>query len=171
MKPYHKGHHGLVVLASETCDKVFLAVSLKDRKRPGELEIRGEVMREVWKQCIIPIIPHNVSLQFSEQSPIKDIYVQLAFADRSGLNEEHLIFCGEDDQDRFTPKKLSAFAPRLVQEQRISLKPMTRGGISGTKMRSFLQRGEKTLFFENLPKEMVPCAELVWGSLTRDIRD
>ena len=147
-KPFHKGHWLLVQAASRENDQVKLFVSLKDR------EGIGEIMREVWINHLIPILPNNVACVFSEQSPVKDIYVSLAFEDRSGLSDNHAIYSDPEDSKRYTDKKLSFFCPRLVQEQLVYVVAMSReltNNISGTQMRKYLIEGNREAFEDNLP--------------------
>lgn len=169
-KPYTRGHHRLVETAVLECPAgVNLFVSLKDRCRPGEKEILGAQMEKVWTQVILPVLPLSVTVQFSEQSPIKDIYVHLAFADRSGLSNEHRIYGDEQDiQSKFSDKKVSAFAPRLVAEGKIIRRPVSRTesqGISGTSMRAMLAFGLKAEFAAGLPDAIRNQANTVWDLL------
>lgn len=155
-KPFHKGHWLLVETASKENDQVKLFVSLKDR------EGIGEVMREVWIKHLIPILPTNVTCLFSEESPVKDIYVSLALEDRSGLSHSHTIYSDPEDSKRYTAKKVSFFCPRLVQEQLVYVVAISRdlsNNISGTQMRKYLIEGNQEAFMENLPSSLSNAAK------------
>ena len=170
-KPFHKGHWLLVKTASAECDEVMVFVSLKDRKRDkDEHEISGEVMSEIWERFIIPIVPSNVKVQFSEQSPVKDIYVSLALVERSGTsNQKFVIYSDPDDMSRYTDKKLALFCPRFVREGLVSTRSIPRqltNLISGTSMRRFVQQLQIDAFIKGLPEPLQDQGKEIWGLLT-----
>jgi nicotinamide mononucleotide adenylyltransferase len=170
-KPIHKGHWLLFSRASLECEQVTIFVSLKDRTRPGELEISGEKMKKVWDKFLTPRLPKNVSVHFSESSPVKDIYVSLAMADRSGLSETYAIYSDPEDMKRYTDKKLALFSPRLVEEKVIARKEISRQNtdlISGTLMREFLKTGMIGLFIHNLPNCVQQEGAEIWDLLNED---
>lgn len=164
-KPFHKGHWLLVETASQENDQVKLFVSLKDR------EGIGEIMREVWVGYLIPILPANVTCIFSEQSPVKDIYVSLALEDRSGFSHSHTIYSDPEDSKRYTDKKVSFFCPRLVQEHLVHVVAISRelsNNISGTQMRKHLVEGNQEAFMNNLPSPLSnPAKENIFHLLNK----
>ena len=72
-KPYHRGHHALVNLASRQNDEVIVFVSISDRKRPNEFPIIGSAMYEIWTQELEPIMPENVRVKYGG-SPVRRVY-------------------------------------------------------------------------------------------------
>lgn len=170
-KPTHKGHWLLFTTASKECEQVTIYVSLKDRARPGELEVSGEVMKKVWETYLIPCLPKNASVHFSESSPVKDIYVNLAMGDRSGLSETYVIYSDPEDMKRYTDKKLALFGPRLVAEGKVTRREISRANtnlISGTLMREFLKTGMVGLFVDGLPECVQPHGLEIWNLLNED---
>lgn len=85
-KPYHAGHHYLVELAAKTNDKVVVFASTSDRFRKGEYPISGEVMKEIWINEILKILPENVDVVFGG-SPVRKVYETIGDACDSGSVE------------------------------------------------------------------------------------
>ena len=73
-KPFHIGHEFLINEAAKNCTNVILFVSTKDRKRKNEMPISGKKMKEIWDDYLLNLLPQNVTVTFTESSPVKDTY-------------------------------------------------------------------------------------------------
>lgn len=168
-KPYTKGHHFLVESAAKECDVVYVIVGQADRARPGEHPILGSAMMTIWKKFLIPIMPGNVTVSFAP-SPIRVIYEMLGAADKDPANNDVHVIYGDnvDLEHNFAIAKLSKYMPRLVQQNKIVLKPFKRASginISGTMMRKYLQLGLKDEFIAGLPTPVQPKGDAIFSLL------
>ena len=168
-KPYHAGHDGLVRIAARECDEVHLFVSLSDRKRPGEMTIRGEAMQEIWETFIIPSLPANVRVVYSKV-PVASVYAEIENAEKSGdIETEFSIY--SDDEDivaNFPISRLTKNAPGLYERGQITLRGIKRSEtvpVSGTKMRDLLQTGDYAAFAEYLPPAIRQHSKEIVGML------
>ena len=101
MKPYHAGHHYLVLKAIQECDHVIIFTSAKDRKG-----ISGANMLQVWKELIIPNIQAEVRFV---NSPVRAVW---EFLQNPSDTDGHKIriYGGTEDLARFSPDNLSRWA-------------------------------------------------------------
>ena len=153
-KPYHAGHDALIRMASTECDVVHLFISTSDRKRKGELEIKGERMRKIWHSYIEPSLPINVATQY-DCTPVKEVYVKMSEADETNCGDEFFIYSDEVDIQIYTEENLKKYVPNLFSRGLIIRRGVKRENtvhISGSKMRKFLQVGDFTSFSNFLPE-------------------
>ena len=151
-KPYHIGHHNLVLTASKECDEVHLYVSLSDRTRKNELTVRGDDMKLIWKEFIEPILPPNVVI-FYGGSPVGNVWKELENANKNSLNHTYVLYGDKEDITTFSSESLNKYANNLYAAGKIKFRPVERLG-SGTKMRQLVQAGNKAEFIKNMPAEI-----------------
>lgn len=152
-KPYHVGHHKMVVGACNENDKTKVFVSLSDRHRKNEWRVSGSTMEMIWEKYLINIIPADIELQFVT-NPVRKIYELLGRANEMHSRDTYTIYSGEDDLAKnFPVKSLKKYVNELLQHRRINLKPTERI-VSGTKMRSFVMDNAKDLFVNYMPHEL-----------------
>lgn len=165
-KPYHAGHDGLVRLAAKECDEVHLYVSLSDRKRPGEVPILGRDMEKIWKTYIEPTMPANVIVTYGG-SPVGNVWKDVGDASEAGSQDTYVIYADPTDIAVNFPDELRAkYASRMEKAGQIELRPVKRSetvNVSGTKMRQYLETGDKKSFIRNLPARIDGPA--VWDIL------
>jgi len=167
-KPYHAGHHALVTTAARENDKVMLYVSTSDRKRKGELPIRGSDMQKIWSGQIEPILPGNVTPVYGG-SPVQKVYDVLIDANEKAL-EGHLdnvytVYSDPTDTARnyspaaiqkYFPEAYAAGAVKFAAEENPGA--FTRGvgtpDVSGTAVREFIKCGNFDEFAKSMPSEM-----------------
>ena len=152
-KPFHKGHFHLIQRASLECDELHLYVSLKDRENT-----KGDKMKCLWLNVIEPRLKTlllNLTVHYSDNSPIKDVYVNTAFLDREQYQDIITVFASKEDmENKFSDEKLIKFCPNLMnnnQLKKIVVERKDTDNISGTEMRKFLQDNNKKDFINNLP--------------------
>lgn len=164
-KPYHAGHHSLVQTAAAENDQVLLYISLSDRKRKGELTIRGEDMERIWKEEIEKILPGNVTPVYGGV-PVRKVYEILGDAEEKlQMDIEPPVYTVYSDPTD-TARNYSAayrmkYFPTVASEGYVKFageetpEAFTRGegtpDVSGTKMRASLQCGDEAAFAEGLP--------------------
>lgn len=152
-KPFHKGHFHLIQRASLQCDELHLYISLKDREKT-----KGDKMKQLWINLIGPRLKTlllNTTIHYSDNSPIKDLYVNSAFLDREQYQDILTLFASKEDMDsKFSDQKLIKFCPHLIQNNQLKRVVVERSEtdyISGTEMRMFLADKNKEKFLFNLP--------------------
>jgi hypothetical protein len=177
-KPFHKGHFELIELAAKECDNVIVFGSLADRKEKGEFPIKGETYLKFWHDMFMPILPKNVRFKFADK-PISAVYMQLRWFEQSFVQDKVAppivrIYSDPEDlktnwsDDVFTDPKRGG-CPTLFNAGKIEKKEVARGSkttdISGTKMRQFLQSGDKESFMNNLPPVTDKQKEEIWDTI------
>ena len=100
MKPYHAGHHYLVMKAIHECDHVVIFTTTKDRKG-----ISGLNMLKAWDELIIPKIMAEVKFV---KSPIRSIYELLEIPEATEGNEFR-VYSGTEDWGRFNSSSLERY--------------------------------------------------------------
>lgn len=171
-KPFHSGHAGLIEVASRECDDVHLYVSLSDRARPGEIPILGKDMATLWKDVIEPSLPTNVAVVYGG-SPIGNVWKELGTASKEGSDDEFALYGDPDDlAQNFTETLLMKYCGNLLEAKRVILRPVERSStvdVSGTKMRGYLEKGDKASFIKNLPASI--DRDKVWDVLSATAKD
>ena len=162
-KPYHAGHHALVVKAAGENDNVKLFVSLTDRVRKGEVPIRGSDMLRVWEEHLIPIMPQNVTVDLgSSPSPVQKIYQVLAQAEEEGSEDTFTVYSDPTDTAVCYPvKNRIKYFPTLYDKGQVVFaceaapESLSRGvgtpDVSGTSMRAALASGDREAFRAGMP--------------------
>jgi len=169
-KPYHAGHHGLVMLASQENDKVLLFVSTSDRKRPGEIPILGKTMLRIWSEFIEPVLPGNVEVQYVPV-PVSGVYNTLEFAEQENSEDEFTIYSDAEDIMKYKEQSLKKSAKETYNDERIHLRGVERSStvdVSGTEMRNLLASNkakDKKKFISFLPKEIQVNGESIYNML------
>lgn len=170
-RPYHAGHHALIELASNECDKVHVYVSTSDRARKGEVTVYGDDMVTIWTDMIEPILPENVSVEYGG-SPVGKVWAELGEANelaymRGDPGNSYVIYA--DPQDiaaNFPEKSITKYAGDLNSLLRVTRRAVSRSetvDISGTEMRQYISDGNRLAFIRNLPKGLDGNA--VWNRL------
>ena len=154
-KPYHAGHDALLRIAASQCDEVRLFVSLSDRKRTGEMVIRGDAMKQIWERFIIPTLPPNVKLNYAH-IPVSNVYGELEYAEKSNDCENTFTIYSdpEDMEANFPNRRLVRNSPSLCERQQVILSGIERNEtipINGTQMRNFLRDENVDSFSAFLP--------------------
>lgn len=157
-KPYTSGHHSLVTKAANENDEVMLLIGKGDRVRPGQLPVYWEDMEFIWNKYIKKILPGNVTVEFVG-SPIGSTFKILEEAETSGDNVSTWRIYGDptDLSKNFSDTKMSKYAPTISGNDQIILVPVDRESnvnISGTQMRSFVEKGDTDSFIANVPSEL-----------------
>ena len=169
-KPYHAGHDGLIRIAAEENDEVFLFVSTSDRARKGEMPIYGSDMKRVWDDYIEPSLPHNVAVIYGG-IPVQQVYAEL---EKGESTEDRLttfrIYSDVEDILKYTDKSLLKSAPKLFSRGQIERRGVDRSetvNVSGTAMRSFISSGDVKNFKKFLPGSIGQYAGEILNILTR----
>lgn len=160
-KPYHVGHDMLVRLAARENDEVHLYVSTTTRD-----SVSGEAMAKIWKDQIEPTLPDNVRVTYGG-SPVVNAYKDIGDANKSGSRDTFRIYSDpEDAATNFPDVNLMKYAPELFTSGRLVRRPVERTStvnISGTKMRGFLDSGDKASFLRYMPPAL--NGSKVWDTL------
>ena len=175
-KPYHNGHDALVNMASRNNDVVFIYVSLSDRIRKGEYPIKGQQMEKVWMEELLKIMPDNAEIIFGG-SPVRNIYEYIDDANQESSEDIITIYSDvRDTQNNYPMQARIQYMGEMYQNNQIRFaaeenpKGLERGNgtpdISGTEMRTYLERGNKYAFVENLPDGI--DKENVWNILSQE---
>ncbi len=101
-KPYHRGHHALVLKAAAENDEVVLFVSTSDRIRKNEFPIYGSDMKRVWKEELEPIMPESVIVEYGG-SPVRKVYELLGAACESESDNIFTIYSDPEDTKQNYP--------------------------------------------------------------------
>ena len=164
-KPYHAGHHALVERAASENDEVLLYISLSDRKRKGEMTIKGADMEVIWKEEIEKILPGNVTPIYGGV-PVRQVYEILGDAEeklaRGEVPPVYTVYSDPVDTSRnYSEDYRQKYFPTVVEKGHVVFAgeanpaAFTRGvgtpDISGTKMRGHLACGEQAEFASGLP--------------------
>tara|TARA_R100000808_G_C2155555_1_gene168686 strand:+ start:32517 stop:33122 length:606 start_codon:yes stop_codon:yes gene_type:complete len=160
-KPYHAGHHALVVKAAEENDQVILYVSISDRKRKGQLPILGSAMEQVWKEELEPIMPSNVSIEYGG-SPVRKVYSALERANEALGDDVYRVYSDpEDTALNYPTSNRLRYFPDLYESGKVIFvaeddpDSVTRGvgtpDISGTAMRHALEICDLDTFQKGMP--------------------
>lgn len=153
-KPIHAGHWGLIELASDECDEVRLFISTSDRARKGEIPIYGRDTKRIWDDYLEPALPSNVEVVYGG-SPVQRVFADLEDAEEIGdKTTTYVIYSDVEDILKFTDEFLSRSAPSLFERDQIRLRGVDRNetvNVSGTRMRSFLEKSDVRNFKKFLP--------------------
>ena len=160
-KPYHAGHHALVVMAATQNDKVILFVSTSDRRRKGEFPILGSDMQKVWANHLEPIMPGNVDVIYGG-SPVQKVYATLEQACNSGTKNIYTVYSDPaDTSQNYPPANREKYFPGMCDTGTVRFAAeedpgaFTRGvgtpDVSGTKMRAALATGNIEDFVAGMP--------------------
>ena len=183
-KPYHAGHHSLVQTASAENDQVLLFISLSDRKRKGELTIRGGDMEKVWKEQIESILPPNVSPVYGG-IPVRKVYETLGDAENQLLTTgetpaTYTVYSDPTDTARnYPPANRQKYFPTLFSEGYVEFAgeenpgAFTRGegtpDVSGTSMRAAIQSCDLGALRKGLPQGI--DAQKIYDTLCGDMSE
>ncbi len=160
-KPYHAGHHALVEKAAAENDQVILFVSTSDRHRKDEFPIDGADMAKIWREELEGIMPSNVEIQYGG-SPVRKVYETLGMADDSGSPDTYVVYSDpQDTAQNYPERNLEKYCGDLRASGQCLLAAeedpsgFTRGegtpNISGTKVRTMLERGDFESFSGVMP--------------------
>lgn len=160
-KPYHAGHDGLVRLAVRENDEVHLFVSTTTRD-----SVSGEAMAKIWKDQIEPTLPGNVRVTYGG-SPVANAWKDMGEADKAGTRDTYRVYSDpEDAATNFPDTSFIKYTPNLFADGRVMRRPVERSStvdVSGTKMRGFLDSGDKGSFLRYMPPDI--DGNKVWDTL------
>lgn len=172
-KPLHIGHWKLIERAANENDNVVVYTSSSDRAKKGEFPIYGDDFVKIWSDILIPALPKNVKVKFVD-SPVRSVMHELGWFEQSLTQDAaavptiNLYSDKEDVETNFKNEDLQKY-PELLKANKINKIGVERTStvnISGTKMREFLQSGEKKSFLENLPPVGNRNKEEIWNILS-----
>ena len=153
-KPFHRGHMAAVEMASSHCNEVKVIVSLKDRDK-GNFALSGDIAHEFWSKFVLPIMPGNVEVIFSEKAYNimitilhEEIEVSGDFVVIYGDKEDLLVNFGGSSY-----KKLQRYIPNTILNNKISLQQVPRI-TSGTKVREAIYSGDLQAIKDNMPEQL-----------------
>ena len=161
-KPYHVGHHSLVMIASEENDQVILFVSTSDRKREGEFPVLGSAMQRIWSEELEAIMPSNVSIEYGG-SPVRKVYQAIEQACSTGdENDIYTVYSDPEDTSQNYPEvsREKYMEPmcslgRVIFAAEEDPGKFTRGegtpNVSGGKLRHYLEVGNLEKFSSYMP--------------------
>lgn len=161
-KPCHAGHYALMEAAAAENDSVKVFVSLSDRKRPGEMPIRGSDMRTVWTKYIEPSLPGHIQVIYDGGTPVQRVYAELEAAELAGSLNTYTVYADPVDTARNYPEKNRLkYFPLIYKNGQVLFAAeknpsmFTRGegtpDVSGTKMRAALAAGDFETFQRGMP--------------------
>jgi hypothetical protein len=154
------------MLASKECDRAIVFVSTSDRARPGEVPITGADMSKIWHEFIEPTLPNNVTVTYGG-SPVANAYKALGDANEGGSKDEYVLYGDPQDLETNFPRaSLIKYAGNLYEAGQVTLRAVDRAStvdISGTRMRSFLEKGDRASFVKYLPSQI--DRDAVWSIL------
>lgn len=171
-KPVHLGHWKLIEKAAKENERVVVYTSSSDRVRKGEFPIKGEDFVQIWSDILIPNLPKNVSVKFVD-SPVRACLHELAWLeqkaaiDKDDVPTVSLYSDKEDVEANFKDSDLEKY-PTLLSGGKVRKVGVSRSdtvNVSGTKMREFLQTGDKAGFFAHLPPVSQKDKEAIWNIL------
>lgn len=168
-KPFTKGHQRLIEIVSKENEQVIVFVSLKDRKnKQDEAKIYGEDMKIIWQNYIIPCLPRNAEVIYSE-SPVRSVYSFLGNMNESDSPYIYKVYGDPDNiMENFPTVSREKYFGNLYKSGRLKFIPIPREQteeISGTKMRQFLLNGMKSEFIYHLPDGPENEKEKMWSLL------
>lgn len=150
-------------MASEENDEAMLFVSGGNRIFKNEHPIQGSDMRLIWARHLMPILPDNVDIDISNESPIKRGYAFLGKFEEEEADVECTIYSHPDDFERnFGAQWQAKYLPQLHKKNRIHNRWCT-DPIRASDMRRFLKKGWKKDFLMGLPPGI--DGENVWNIL------
>lgn len=172
-KPVTSGHVGLIKIAARECDEVQLFVSLNDRNRKNEVQVKGSDMEWIWGM-LKPALPKNVVVNFVKGStPVTHAYAFLGKANEKDSDDEHIIYSDKNDiVKNFSNDALEKYLNKLVQRGKLALEPVSRSetvDVSGTMMRKWLATGDKENFVDHLPDALKDRGEEIWNTMQMSI--
>jgi cytidyltransferase-like protein len=175
-KPYHAGHHYLVEKASSQNEKVIVYVSTSDRIKDGEFPIRGSVMKKIWAEHLLKIMPENVEIDFGG-SPVRKVYEFVGSAcEDLNLTDEITIYSdNEDTQSNYPIDQREKYMNPLYTANKVLFaaevlpESFTRGGdapnIRATMLRQCLMERNFVDFASRLPRQV--NAYSIWDELLK----
>jgi hypothetical protein len=178
-KPVHLGHWKLIELAARENERVIVYTSLKDRKRTGEAYVSGKTFTKFWNEFFIPALPNNVKVKFVD-SPVRYAIFEMGWLeqvftqDKTQVPTVRLYSDDHDVEGNFKDEELQKKYPTLTQNNLIQKRGISRSStvnISGTKMREFLQTGDKVNFIKYLPPVPINQKQQIWDMMNQDIKN
>ena len=163
-KPYHAGHDEVIRLAADENDVVHVYASTSDRGN-----VSGAAMAIIWKDLIEPTLPVNVEV-FYGGSPVRHVFEEVGKANETGATDVFTIY--SDPQDIKTNyASMAKYTGDMIKNGQIIMRPVDRLStvdISATKMREWLQSGDRNNFVKMLPSTF--DREKFWNILRATIK-
>lgn len=111
-------------------------------------------------------MPSNVKVTICS-SPIRSVYSLLGDADKKLSSDVFYLYSDRKDiEERFPKQNLLKYIPHLYKSSQLVFVPVERVGefnISGTKMRKYVEDGDKNSFITSLPDDVDGNA--IWNIL------
>ena len=166
-KPLHQGHFELIKMASHENDKVIIFASTSDRGvEKDEAKVFGEDMKYIWKTHIVPILPVNVSVIFSN-SPVREVYKYIGEANINNSPFTYSVYADPIDIDDYYPEFVrNKYFDKIYKNGRVIFLPILRSStceISGSDLRKMLFYDMKDEFISFIPEEL--DKEVIWNIL------
>jgi len=175
-KPYHAGHHYLIEAAASQNEKVIVYVSTSDRVKPGEFPIYGNVMKRIWAEHLLKIMPENVEIDFGG-SPVRKVYEYVGAAcENLNLTDELTIYSDDQDTQANYPldqreKYMNPLysANKVLFAAEVLPESFTRGNVApnirATTLRQHLLERNFVEFASKLPRQV--NAYSIWDKLLK----
>jgi citrate lyase synthetase len=165
-KPLTRGHYSLISLASQDNDEVHLFISIKDRARKGEYPIKWDTMKKVWEDFIIPVLPSNVEVHFSE-NPTSDQFNVLEEAEKNPFEyNTYIVYSAEDDIKRYNNIRVKEKTlPFLFSNDQLIFKSLPRNDVSATRARQALASGDLVEFVSLMPPPLMQKGHQIFDLL------
>ncbi len=171
-KPLHIGHWKLIEKAASENQRVVVYTSTSDRVKKGEFPIYGEDFIKIWTDIFVPALPKNVKVKFVD-SPVRAVMHEISWFEQRATQDAVSsptinLYSDESDIDvNFKDEDLQKF-PTLIKAgkiKKVGVKRTSTVNVSGTKMREFLQTGDKVSFIKHLPPVGNKDKEEIWNTL------
>jgi len=171
-KPLTRGHHSLISLAAQDNDEVHLFVSVKDRTRKGEYPIRWDVMKRIWEDYIIPILPQNVKVHFSG-NPTSDQFLALEEAEKNPFEyNTYVVYAAEEDIRRYNnPRIREKTLAHLYANEQLIFKTLPRNDVSATKARQALMNDDLVEFVSLMPSPLMQRGHIIFELLKASVEN
>lgn len=174
-KPLHIGHWKLIERASKENDRVIVYTTDTDRAKKGEFPIKGSDFIKLWSDIFIPALPKNVKVKFVD-SPVRSVmheigwFEQIATQDKAEVPTVRLYSDKDDVDSNFKDEDLKKYPAMLAagKIEKVGVERSSTVNVSGTKMREFLQNGDKASFMEHLPPVSQADKETIWTTLMKN---
>ena len=163
-KPPHAGHYAVAkYLSQKSGAEVLVRVGAKERD-----SITQNMSINIWDMYGIKAEPA------SSDSPIADVFKYV----EEKATEEDIIYVGTGEKDfprfkvltdpSFKPDNYKKYNPKDIKVIEIPIPPQA-GGVSGTKMREFINNDQKDLFQKYLPDHI--DKDKVWNIVIDNIQE
>lgn len=152
-KPMHGGHFQAAVNAASQVDKLYLISHTGERG-----VVTPEKTKAYWQQFIRKALPSNVEVILLDKGNVFKVPFEVLVSanEEQDASQEFYIFRGNEEGDRYpiNPKVVNSKWKFLADNDLVHFVDTitTKDRISGTKMRNYIESGDKESFLKSLPK-------------------